>query len=201
MNSLSACHDCDALYRIPELPHGGVIHCARCGAELHRSPGCQGAEISLAWTVTGLILFLIANGNPLLILKLGGRVQGNTLLAGVEALAGEKMWDLVVMVFGTTMLFPFLMLIGMLYVLLPLQFGRVPWRLALVFRLVNLVTPWAMMGVYLLGILVAYVKLISMATVVPGVAMYAFFGLIVAIAAARATLDARWIWRQIPVSS
>ncbi|MBF0128134.1 MAG: paraquat-inducible protein A, partial [Magnetococcales bacterium] len=130
----------------------------------------------------------------------GGRSQGSTLMGGVEALAGEGMWDLVALVFGTSMLFPFLLLAGLCHILLPLKFGRLPWRMALILRLVNGVTPWAMMGVYLLGVLVAYVKLIAMATVVPGVALYAFFGLILATSAARASLDPRVVWNRLPVS-
>ncbi|MBF0438330.1 MAG: paraquat-inducible protein A [Magnetococcales bacterium] len=200
MNALVACHDCDALYRLPELPVGGVVRCERCGAELLRRRAST-LDSTLAFSLTGLILFLIANLNPLLILKLGGRVQGNTLFAGVEALAKAGMWELAVLVFGTSMLFPLVTLVGMLYLLLPLKFGQLPKGAHLVLRLVNAVTPWAMVGVYMLGIFVAYVKLISMATVVPGMALYAFLGLLLVTAAARATLDPWMIWNRISGST
>ncbi|MEO5330944.1 MAG: paraquat-inducible protein A [Magnetococcus sp. YQC-5] len=196
---LSACHDCDALYRIPDVPSGSVVRCLRCGAELYRDRA-HSLDIPLAWTCTGMILFLIANLNPLLILQLGGRMQSNTLLAGVQALAYEGMWDLAILVFCTSILFPFLILALLLYVLLPLRFDYMPWQLARIFRLVQAVTPWAMVGVYVLGIFVAYVKLISMATVVPGIALYALFALLLVTSALQATLDPRMIWSRIPVS-
>ncbi|MBF0296951.1 MAG: paraquat-inducible protein A [Magnetococcales bacterium] len=200
MNRLIVCHECDALYRTPDLPAGGVAHCVRCGAELFRSSG-NGLNRALAWTLTGLILLPIAHLNPLLIMHLGGRIRENTLLAGVEALARAGMWDLALLVFGTTMLGPGLLLAGMCYLLLPLRCGRVPRRMADAFRLVRLVTPWSMVGVFLLGILVAYVKLTAMAGVVPGLASLAMCGLMVAIAAARASLDDHALWNLAPEGS
>lgn len=199
MNALSVCHDCDALYRLPELPLGGVARCVRCDAELYRRRK-ENLDYTLAFTITGFIFLLVANLNPLLILKFGGRMQSNTLLTGIEALWHEGMVDLALLVLGTSLLFPFFTLIGMLYILLPLKFGYHPWKLALVFRLINEITPWAMVGVYMLGIFVAFVKLMSMATVVPGIALYAFLGVLLITAAAKATLDPRMIWEQIPVS-
>ncbi len=200
MNQLTVCHDCDALYRLPELPMGGVAYCTRCGAELMRR-GCENLDQTLALTLTGLILFLIANLNPLLILKLGGRMQGNTFFDGVQLFFQAGMWDLSILLCFTTMVFPLLIVLGMLYILLPLKLGRRPWQMGRVFRLVNGVTPWAMVGVYMLGIFVAYVKLIAMATVVPGVALYAFLALLLTMTQARATLNPRLIWNQIPVAS
>ncbi|MBF0180158.1 MAG: paraquat-inducible protein A [Magnetococcales bacterium] len=200
LSRLIVCHECDALYRTPDLPEGGVARCARCGAELFRSSH-GGPDRALAWTLTGLILLPIAHLNPLLVMHLGGRIRENTLLAGVEALAREGMWDLALLVFGTTMLAPGLLLAGMFYLLLPLRFGRAPRGMAEVFRLVRLVTPWSMVGVFLLGILVAYVKLTAMAGVVPGLASHAMGGLMVAIAAARASLDDHALWNLAPEGS
>ena len=53
-----------------------------------------------------------------------------------------------------------------------------------------------MMEVYMLGVLVALVKLADMATIIPGVAIYSFGALIITMAAADAWLDPRIIWNR-----
>ena len=62
------------------------------------------------------------------------------------------------------------------------------------FRLLNRVQPWSMMEVFMLGILVSVVKLAKMASVVPGVSVYAFAALIFALAAAMSSLDPHQVW-------
>ena len=57
---------------------------------------------------------------------------------------------------GNTLLAVFLVI---LTILLPIQLGwRPPWIIA-AFRWVERLQPWSMMEVYLLGVIVAYVKL------------------------------------------
>ncbi|MBF0341179.1 MAG: paraquat-inducible protein A [Magnetococcales bacterium] len=194
------CHDCGTASRLPELPPGGVACCPCCQAELDRRQGAS-LDTGLALALTGLILFVIANWQPLLTLKLGGRMLGNTLWDGVLAMARYGMWDLALLVLATSMLFPLLMLLGLTGVLLPLHFGRRPWQGARIFKMVLAVTPWAMVGVYTLGLFVAYVKLTSMASVAPGVALYAFCGLLVVSAATRATLNPRAVWERLQPAS
>jgi paraquat-inducible protein A len=54
-----------------------------------------------------------------------------------------------------------------------------------------------MLDVFMLGVLVAFVKLGDMATMHTGVAMYAFGGLIVMSAAASATFEPAYLWRHM----
>ena len=69
--------------------------------------------------------------------------------------------------------------------------------MARVFRLLIFLKPWGMMEVFMLGILVSVVKLVKMATIIPGVALFAFLALIFVLAAAAVTLDDHLIWEQI----
>jgi paraquat-inducible protein A len=75
-----------------------------------------------------------------------------------------------------------------------LRMGHVPRRLPLALRVLQAVRPWGMVEVFILGLLVALVKLGGIATVVPGTALWAFGGLLMMIAAAIASFDARVIW-------
>ncbi len=103
--------------------------------------------------------------------------------------------------FGLSFLVPLLRITGMLYILVPLRFGRRPWALAPAFRHLETFMPWAMVEVYMLGILVAIVKLSDFATLELGVAVYAFAALIVLMAATAVTLDPREIWNKVSEST
>lgn len=120
-----------------------------------------------------------------------------TLLSGALELGHHGMWDVVILVFITSLLFPILHFVALLYVLTPMVLGYCPPRAALMFRAANLFSPWGMIGVYMLGVLVAIVKLSDMATVVPGVAVYALGALLFCSTAAGNALDYGDIWRRI----
>jgi paraquat-inducible protein A len=128
--------------------------------------------------------------------KLEGREQLSTLLSGVMGLFRAGMWPLAVLVMCAASLFPLLKLLGNLCVLLPLRLGRAPRVVARVFRWIEVIHPWAMMEVYLLGLIVAYVKLTDLARLELGIAVYAFVALIVVMIAADAALDPRQVWRR-----
>ena len=130
--STIACHECDLLYQLPALPEGSVAKCSRCGAVLHRHKR-DSLDRTLSWTIAGLILFALANAYPFLALKSEGLVHETTLITGVEQLYKQDMRSVAVLVFLTSILFPFIQLVGTLYVLLPLKFNRLPWKVAPVF--------------------------------------------------------------------
>ena len=105
--------------------------------------------------------------------------------------------SLILLVLAASILFPFLKIIGMLYVLVPLEFNRRPWKAPQVFRVVAQFQTWAMMDVYLLGVIVAVIKLADLATLVPGVAIYSFGALILTLAAADSALDPHAVWEKM----
>jgi len=194
-----ACHECDLLYHLPALPEGSVAKCSRCGAVLQRHKR-DSLDRTLAWTIAGLILFAVANAFPFLALKSGGLVRETTLITGVVELYKQNMRIVAVLVFLTSILFPVIQLAGILYLLLPLKVKRLPWwKPALVFRFIRSLQPWAMMEVFMIGILVSMVKLAKMATVIPGIAIYSFALLIFVLAAAVASLDPHLVWDRLEI--
>ena len=195
-----ACHDCDLIHRIVRLGDGQTARCTRCGSVLYRQRR-NSLDRSLTLTLTGLILFAISNAFPFMTIEIEGRSQHNTLLSGVAAFWQSGYEGLSVLVFLMSIMLPLVTLLSMLYVLLPLKLGRKPWRLASMFRLIETVRPWAMMEVYMLGVLVALVKLADFATVIPDKALYSFAALIIVTAASSAALDPRIVWEALSEKS
>ncbi|MEJ2221891.1 MAG: paraquat-inducible protein A [Desulfobacterales bacterium] len=200
MDTLIACHECDLLHQRQPLPRGGTAICVRCGAKLY-SRKQNSLDRVLALTIAGLLLFCIANAYPLLTFRLEAQSQETTLFSGVTALYDQGMWIVAGVVFLTSILVPLLQLTGMLYVILPLKFNLRPWGLSFLFRVVHRVKPWGMMEVFMLGILVSFVKLAKMATLIPGIALYAFLVLIFVLAASAASLDPHIVWDRLETRS
>jgi len=196
--SLIACHDCDLIHWFSPIPQGSAAKCSRCGAMLYQNKR-DSLERALALTLTGLILFLVANTFPFLGLKLQGQIHETILITGINELYHQGMLVLATVVLLTTIIMPAAQMLGMLYVLLAIKLKRIPWKLREVFRIVQSIRPWAMMEVFMLGILVSIVKLAKMATIVPGVAAFAFMALIFVLAASLAVLDPHAVWERIKI--
>jgi paraquat-inducible protein A len=198
--NLIACQDCDLLNWIGQVPPGGVARCQRCRAVLQTHKR-NSVNRTLAFASAGLILFVVANSFPFLDFRMQGQATQTTLITGVKDLYAQGMVLLSLLVLVTTILVPALQLLLMLYVLAPLKLDRSPWGFAQALRLLKHTMPWSMLEVFMLGILVAVVKLADMATIVPGLALWSFALLIFALAAMTASFDAEVVWERVQWST
>lgn len=149
---------------------------------------------AIALNTAGLVLFAVANAFPFLSFELEGRIQTSTLITGVREFLNQGLWPLAGLVFAVTIAIPLAKMLGTLAVLVPIRLGlRVP-GLGRLFRLVELMHPWAMMEVFMLGVLVAYVKLTDLATLELGPALFAFAALIFILAAAESLTEPSEVW-------
>jgi len=191
--TLIACPECDLVQHEVYLPTRGAALCRRCGAELYRSAP-HGLDRTLAFTLSALILYGFANFFPLIGLELQGNTNATTLYGAVDALYDQKLELLSLLVFVTTILIPGLELLGMLYILLPLRLGKVVPGFAAIFRLIQALHPWGMIEVFMLGVLVSIVRLANFATVVPGIALWSFAGLMLMFSFVAQTFNPRELW-------
>lgn len=191
--SLMACPECDLLHRIGPLPKEEIAVCLRCGAFLRR--GAHGSlDIPLTISFVALLLFVISTAFPVLVLQLHGSLQLATIPGCVRALVSLGWPWLAAILITTVVLAPPVYLAGLAYVLIQARRRHATRWTMRIFRIVQEFQPWGMTGVFLLGILVAYVKLNDMAVVVPGLSCYALAAFTVAMAALITTLDPGTVW-------
>lgn len=189
---LIACEGCDALYTRPVLRGREIARCARCGTELERHPGRK-VERMLPLTIASLVLFAIANAFPIVEIELGGSTSQSTLIGAVIALATGGRGLVALIVLSTTILFPLLQLTVLFYLLMPSRTPGPPVGFDWLVRAIQSVRPWGMIEVFLLGVLVAIIKLSSMAIIVPGPALWAFVALTLLLTAIL-SFDPRGLW-------
>ena len=188
-----ACHECDQLYRYELIPSGAKANCQYCGNLLYRHVP-NSLDRSLALYLTALILFIIANTFPFLTLELGGREVNSVLFSSSWAMYEMGMGEMGVLIFLTSILFPFTVITGMLYLLITTRFGIVAPYIGQVYRLVKAILPWSLVGVFMLGVLIAIVKLQDLANVITGPALGALALLLLVFTAARASFDPHAFW-------
>ncbi|MFT7325393.1 MAG: paraquat-inducible protein A [Rhodoferax sp.] len=193
------CTSCDAVYNRLTLQEREVANCQRCGMELDRHPGRQHDRI-LPLTVASLIAFSIAHVFPIVEIELRGQRSQTTLLSAVIALASEGRGLVALLVLATTLLFPLFQMLTLLWLLVPLRRQQRAAGFAELMRAMQLLRPWGMIEIFLLGVLIALIKLSSMALVLPGPALWAFVALTVLLAMVTA-FDPRSLWKMLEATN
>ncbi|MFC4276838.1 paraquat-inducible protein A [Achromobacter aloeverae] len=170
---LVACENCASIYRRHELGPGEVATCGRCGTTLWRYSGLTlGAWLALA--VTASIVFMIANAYPVAIMQVQGMEQRASLLDALTVTWQQTHWAVALMTGAAGFALPMTQLVLLMWVLYPLSRGRMPPAFRFCMRLLGLLRPWCMVPVFMLGVLVAVVKLSGMASVEPGFGLGGF---------------------------
>ena len=197
---LIACHDCDLLHRHVELPRKGVARCTRCGSTLYRD--ATGAfDRTLAFSLASIILLLVANLFPFLTFKMGGLVEINHIASGVGELGSQGYWELAALVAFATVIAPALRLTLLVFVSLSLRSGWRPPGLRRALKAATVLQEWAMLDVFLLGAIVAVIKLSDLADVSLDLGLWAFCALIVTLSAANSAFDAHSAWETLEPSA
>jgi len=157
----------------------------------------NGFRLSLIFAITSLALFLISNSFPIVTISSQGLVNSTTLLGAVGQLIEDGIASIAVLVFITTFLMPMLEIGVLIYLLLPLHLGRIPPGLSFGFRLICLVKPWAMIEVFMIGLIVTITKLNGLASVSPDIGLISFVLLMISITVAVSNFDVHAFWRQV----
>ncbi|MES2821784.1 MAG: paraquat-inducible protein A [Pseudomonadota bacterium] len=196
LEALVACHECDLLMRKPELALGELAQCPRCGSELYTYRH-QVVRRSLALVLAALLLYVPANFLPIIRLNLLGQTTEDTIWSGVLGLYRSGMQSVAAVVFLCSMAIPLLKLLCQLLVLLSIR-----WRVGrsyglLLYRIYHHLREWGMLEVYLLGILVAIVKLADIADLSLGIGLGCFIGLLLVQIWLEVTMSPYQIWQAL----
>lgn len=191
-----ACPDCDLLQRVPPLREGGTARCPRCGWTLAHGRS-DAADRALALAVGALIVFLLANAEPLMRLSTAGREVSTTVLGGAWEMwrQGERTAALLVALFAVVA--PFVYISAMLAVLLATRRPPAPRWAGVLLRWAETCGLWSMVEVMMLGLLVSLVKIAKLASVTPRVGIFAVGALAFLLAAMSAGFDPRDAWSRV----
>jgi paraquat-inducible protein A len=173
-----------------------IVSCSRCATQLEHGAG-KSLDATLACSAAILLLLVGAWTAPFLSASALGATRTSFLPMSVSVVwsNGSPLLALAVLLFVLT--FPLLRFGTLTAVLMALRLKVRPTWIVPAFRICNALQVWAMLDVFLLGLMVAYVRLRSSLYVTLGAGAICFIIAAALSLIARATLDKARVWRLI----
>ncbi|SCY25699.1 paraquat-inducible protein A [Paracoccus tibetensis] len=194
---LVACPRCDALHLEEDLSPGETARCIRCGNVLAKPRAGAFAQL-IALSFTSMVLLIGAIFFPFLEVSTFGFGNASSLFDVALAFSSGVLLPLVLAVLAMIIGLPILRSFLLLYTLVPLAQERPPYRYAATaFRWAEMLRPWSMAEIFVIGTAVALVKVAGLASVHLGPAFWAFCALIFVNLASRAFMCQTSIWDAI----
>jgi paraquat-inducible protein A len=167
------CHDCNYTVKLPCLTHKQAALCPRCGLQLtvyHHNA----AQRIIALATTSLIFLLATLPFEFLSFSSSGQYQSIDILGGLWVLVENDYGLLALVQAVAVLILPAFVLVSLLYLLVPLSLGVRPLKAELVLRVLFKLLPWIMAEIFLIGVLVSLIKIVSMADIGLGLSFYAY---------------------------
>lgn len=194
--SVVLCQDCDLVIKNVAAKPGKKVSCPRCGAVLYEVSQDAVSRV-LAYSVTGLVLYIPANVLPLLSLDILGRLSHASVLDGVHHLLKQGFIFTGMLVFFTSLFIPLIDLLVLFIVSLSLKLKR--WRLLAIslLKYQGYLEGWGMLEVFMLAILIAFIKLQAMGNLIISNGLICFVGLWVCTVLSMAAFNRHQFWEAV----
>jgi paraquat-inducible protein A len=172
------------------------MQCVRCHGPLQR-PAHATIDTGISLAVTALVLLVLSNVYPLVVMRVNGSSRETTLIGAAGGLHAQGFDSLAALVLLTTVIAPLLQILALLYVLLPLRRGRQAPGQHAVLRVLTQVRPWSFMEVFMLGAMVALVRLSKFADINPGISLWSSALFMLSLSALTSLTSPEQLWRWV----
>jgi paraquat-inducible protein A len=196
LDDITACPDCDLLLPLPQVPEGHSGVCPRCAKTLQRKTADSIVK-TLAFSIAGLLLYLPAMLLPLMTFRSFGFSDTANILESIVNFYLNEYYFVALMVLLSAVIFPLLLLSIMLIISLHLQMRRYPSYLAKLLRIYLHLEEWAMVEVYLLGIMITIIKMVDTSEITYHAGIFCFTGLVLITLAISTVIDKHLFWQLI----
>lgn len=193
---LIACTHCDAVHRRVAMGQAAQARCVRCDQVLYRASRWQAAQWR-AVVLAVLILFLVANGFPIVSLSLAGQTVAPTFPDALLLIWQQGYWELSIMTGLVGFWLPLFQLLFQYWALSCIAARRLPRDFATGLRVLRHLQHWSMTSVLFLGIVVAIVKFSGFGDMQLQPGIYAFLALCFFLTAlSRVNHRRLWLWAE-----
>ncbi|CNI13826.1 PqiA family integral membrane protein [Yersinia frederiksenii] len=186
------CCQCDALFSLPPLNGQQTAYCPRCSAKI-----TSGRDWSLtrltAIAVAMLLLMPFAFTEPLITIRLLGTRIDASLLEGIWQMSRQGDPITASMVAFCILGAPITLTVSILY----LRIGsRIGMNLRPILLMLERLKEWVMLDIYLIGMVVACIKVKEYADVMPGTGLIAYLTLTLLSILALVHLNLEQLWER-----
>ncbi|WP_148863538.1 paraquat-inducible protein A [Marinobacter fonticola] len=190
------CEYCDSVYHRPQLSLHQKALCQRCGAVVARH-NLLSIDQSLALSVAAGMLLLFICFYPVLMLKAQDQINSASLFDTVLALAEGPISLMALMSAFAIVFVPALQVVLMIWLLVHARGGVRAPAFRGCMRALAALRPWGMLEVFLLGCLVAVVKLKGPLDAAPTLGLFAL-GFLSLLMIGMAGRDVHLLWEKLP---
>ncbi|WP_105254577.1 paraquat-inducible protein A [Pseudoalteromonas sp. T1lg75] len=191
-----ACSHCDFIVEVPDLAAGQVAKCPHCRSQINLRTENNDSQV-VALSLSAILLLLSSVFYPFISFSSNGLTQTITLPDAGRMLFNYDSTLLGVFIDFSIIILPLMMLLllvplhmGLLRSL-PKQWGRRLLKFTLALEL------WVMSEIFLVGVLISMVKIMSMADVSFGQSFWAYVGFVICYIAALSRVNNERLWQQI----
>ena len=187
-----ACRTCgQALFGVRSV----TTRCTRCGSHVSRRVE-HSTEKTLAWLLTGMVLYLPANMLPVMHTSSIRGEEESTILGGILEFWQGGSWDIAVLIFVASVAVPITKFIS-LALLLWTAHRHSSWaqhERTKLYRIVEFIGYWSMLDVVVVAITCSLLKFKALATAEPRLGILFFCGVVIATMISAMSFDPRLIW-------
>ncbi len=158
-----ACPFCDAIYHNVPVSISESLICRDCHSVIDN--GRADFRLSFLYALTALILFIISNTFPFITINLKGEESTITVFSSIKSLFDTDLTLLAWMVLLFIIIMPLWYLCAMLWVVISFRLNIFPKITRNFLHWMNHMAPWNMLDVYLIGVLVTMVKILTLADI------------------------------------
>ncbi|WP_237057198.1 paraquat-inducible protein A [Microbulbifer sediminum] len=191
-----ACHECDLVLGDAVAPPGNKLECPRCSATLHRNPRGS-VNHTAALSLTGLLLFFPSLSLPLLSFSILAFGAENTLLNGVRALFAEGYLWMAALVLFCSVLAPLGKFLLLGFISLGCHWRVLDRPVTWAVRWYVHLKEWGMLDVYMLGLLVALIKMSDLGKMQVESGLYSFVAMMVVSNLTTLSFDQQAVWSRM----
>ena len=195
-SNIIICPECDLLLPEIESPTGYSVSCPRCGKRLSKRKK-NSVVRTFVLSMTGLLLYLPAVLLPLMTFKSLGFSDSANVIESIVNFYINDYYFVSLMVFLSALIFPLLLLTMIFVISFHLLREHYPSYLRTLFRNYLHLEEWAMIEVYLLGIMITIIKMVDSSEIVYQPGIFCFVSLVLLSLATSTTIDKEHFWRLI----
>lgn len=190
------CPECDWLNPSDEILTDTDRHCQRCGYTLYRHANHRASRLQ-ALAYSALLMLALAFSFPFIGFATQGTPHYMTLADTVTTLVNHHFMALGILIGVLLLVLPFLYLVLVAYLTFAIQYRRALPGRRLAARTLSSIAPWLMLDVFLVGILVALIKLHGIAKLELGLSFWAYCAATLFMARLWSLMDMPWLWDQL----
>ncbi|MBJ7553631.1 PqiA/YebS family transporter subunit [Marinomonas spartinae] len=196
----TVCKECDWVTPIPELQEGQQLRCARCRSTLFYQPR-QRLNNLLAFGGSAILMLALSLSFPFLSFSVAGVGRTVSLWQEVSTLLLNSFTFLGVLILIALLILPALYLFCVILLAWFLKRSRYQRLQTYLIRILVGVQPWLMVDVFLVGVIVALIKMQGSVSIDLGLSFWAFCGFVICLLKTVSMVDVRWFWHQVTAPS